>query len=367
MSATQLVDFLNKTQRDPRLNEILYPYANTARAKDIISQYELNKFNAQRGFFSLDGFLRYLMSDDNNIIAPSKIDLCDDMDQPLAHYFINSSHNTYLTGHQLTGKSSVEIYRQCLLAGCRCVELDFWNGKMDEPIIVHGYTLVPEISAKEVLEAIAETAFKTSQFPVVLSFENHCNPRQQAKIANYCRDIFGEMLLDQPLESHKLEPGIALPSPTILKHKIIIKNKKKHHHHHHHHKKQQIQSTPSTEIAPIEATGIFETRVSIRICIEFLCVSGNGEVPHHPMLQARQGSKDSTGTEDEESSSDEDVVEETEPTMEPSGQPDKAAQARETEAGAEISALVNYVQPVHFSSFENAESNGFVFISPLFF
>jgi len=30
--------------------------------------------------------------------------------------------------------------------------------------------------------------------------------------------------------------------------------------------------------------------------------------------------------------------------------------AKETEAGAEISALVNYVQPVHFSSFESAES-----------
>lgn len=64
---------------------------------------------------------RYLMSDDNPVMAPSKLDLCDDMDQPLSHYFINSSHNTYLTGHQLTGKSSVEIYRQSLLAGCRCV------------------------------------------------------------------------------------------------------------------------------------------------------------------------------------------------------------------------------------------------------
>lgn len=128
MTATQLVDFLNKTQRDPRLNEILYPYANTARAKDIIAQNEPNKYNVQKAQLSFDGFLRYFMSEDNNIVAYNKFDLCDDMDQPLSHYFINSSHNTYLTGHQLTGKSSVEIYRQCLLAGCRYVlEISSFN------------------------------------------------------------------------------------------------------------------------------------------------------------------------------------------------------------------------------------------------
>lgn len=98
MNVNQLVEFLNQSQRDPRLNEILYPYANTARAKDIINQYEPNKFNATKGHLSSDGFLRYLMSEDNPIVAMSKYDLDDDMDQPLAHYFINSSHNTYLTG-----------------------------------------------------------------------------------------------------------------------------------------------------------------------------------------------------------------------------------------------------------------------------
>lgn len=66
-----------------------------------------------------------------------------------------------------------------ILSCHRCVELDFWNSRTDEPVIVHGYTFVPDIFAKDVLEAIAESAFKTSEFPVILSFENHCNPRQQ--------------------------------------------------------------------------------------------------------------------------------------------------------------------------------------------
>ncbi|KAF7386290.1 hypothetical protein HZH68_013422 [Vespula germanica] len=394
MSVKQFVEFLNLTQRDPRLNEILYPYANEARAKDIIIQYEPNKYNANRGQLSFDGFLRYLMSEDNPIVAVTKFELSDDMDQPLAHYFINSSHNTYLTGHQLTGKSSVEIYRQCLLAGCRCVELDFWNGKFDEPVIVHGYTFVPEIHARDVIEAIAESAFKTSEFPVILSFENHCNPRQQAKIAQYCRELFGEMLLDAPLESHKLEPGQELPPPALLKRKIIIKNKKKHHHHHHkkHHKKQHAlplegeetpQETDENGIVNPAAEG--ENGPPPDIIPENEVVDGvvnngeqqirNGDVSHAPMLQQRQNSRDSEliyynnfilfflidiyiDDEDESSTEeDESNVEDIKFRMgDKVPAPDKVAtSAKETEAGAEISALVNYVQPVHFNSFESAE------------
>lgn len=67
MSTAQLVDFLNKTQRDPRLNEILFPYANTARAKDLILQYEPNEFNAKKGLLSFDGFLRWVHDNDDII------------------------------------------------------------------------------------------------------------------------------------------------------------------------------------------------------------------------------------------------------------------------------------------------------------
>lgn len=66
-----------------------------------------------------DGLIRYLMSDENAPVFLDRLDFYMDMDQPLSHYYINSSHNTYLTGRQFGGKSSVEMYRQVLLAGCR--------------------------------------------------------------------------------------------------------------------------------------------------------------------------------------------------------------------------------------------------------
>ena len=60
---------------------------------------------------SFEGFARYLMDSAN-----SAIDLSDsvkqDLDQPLSRYYIATSHNTYLVGHQLKGLSSVQLYRE---------------------------------------------------------------------------------------------------------------------------------------------------------------------------------------------------------------------------------------------------------------
>lgn len=72
------------------------------------------------GLMSSDGFCRYLMSDENAPVFLDRLDMCQEMDHPVAHYLISSSHNTYLNGRQFGGKSSVEMYRQVLLSGCRC-------------------------------------------------------------------------------------------------------------------------------------------------------------------------------------------------------------------------------------------------------
>lgn len=36
----KMIEFLNDKQRDPRLNEILYPHYNKTRVREIISTYE---------------------------------------------------------------------------------------------------------------------------------------------------------------------------------------------------------------------------------------------------------------------------------------------------------------------------------------
>jgi len=50
------------------------------------------------------------------------------MTHPLSSCFISSSHNTYLVGHQFVGSSTVEGYIRALLAGCRSVEIDIYDG-----------------------------------------------------------------------------------------------------------------------------------------------------------------------------------------------------------------------------------------------
>uniref|UniRef100_A0A8B9GC98 1-phosphatidylinositol 4,5-bisphosphate phosphodiesterase n=1 Tax=Amazona collaria TaxID=241587 RepID=A0A8B9GC98_9PSIT len=331
MTKEHLAKFINKKQRDSRLNDILFPPAKPEQVQSLIEKYEPSGINIQRGQLSPEGMVWFLCGPENNVIALDKLLLYQDMTQPLSHYFINSSHNTYLTAGQFSGISSPEMYRQTLLSGCRCVELDCWKGRPpeEEPIITHGFTMTTEILFKDAIEAIAESAFKTSLYPVILSFENHVDsPKQQAKMAEYCRTIFGDMLLTEPLEKYPLKPGVPLPSPKDLLGKILIKNKKN----------QSISGKRQNSLK-----------------------KGRNVEPEIIGLPTPTDAEDTVWAGDV---AEEELEEEVEHLGNLDEEEIKKMQSDEGTAGLEVTAyeemssLVNYIQPIKFDSFEvSAQKN----------
>ncbi|XP_008850866.1 1-phosphatidylinositol 4,5-bisphosphate phosphodiesterase eta-2 isoform X1 [Nannospalax galili] len=191
--------------------------------QDIIEQFEPCPENKSKGVLGIDGFTNYTRSPAGDIFNPEHHGVHQDMTRPLSHYFITSSHNTYLVGDQLMSQSRVDMYAWVLQAGCRCVEVDCWDGPDGEPIVHHGYTLTSKILFKDVIETINKYAFIKNEYPVILSIENHCSVVQQKKMAQYLTDILGDKL---DLSSVSSEDTTMLPSPQMLKGKILVKGKK---------------------------------------------------------------------------------------------------------------------------------------------
>ncbi|KAF3003101.1 hypothetical protein E8E13_008100 [Curvularia kusanoi] len=217
-------------------------------------------------------FLRYMTSPIANAQRPA---VKEDNDWPLSNYFISSSHNTYLTGNQLSSDSSVNAYKDVLLRGCRCIEIDVWDGKEffkadegeaqgaqqpigktgkitlklakwmtdkfekpevlaeigtfderlasvihAEPRVLHGYTLTKEITFRDVCETVKLYAFSASDLPLIVSLEVHCSPLQQGIMVDIMKKAWGDFLLQSP----DVEPEL-LPSPAELRRKILIKVK----------------------------------------------------------------------------------------------------------------------------------------------
>lgn len=73
---------------------------NLDACKLIISHFEKGKAPV----LSRKNFHLFLTSSLNHAFNPLHSTVYQDMNQPLAHYFIESSHNTYLEGDQLKSK-----------------------------------------------------------------------------------------------------------------------------------------------------------------------------------------------------------------------------------------------------------------------
>ncbi|KAM3874670.1 1-phosphatidylinositol 4,5-bisphosphate phosphodiesterase eta-1 [Diretmus argenteus] len=215
LTAEELANFLRNEQK---MANVTPEYC-----ADIIAKFEVADENKERGGMGIEGFTSFMRSPTCDIFNPLHNEVNQDMEQPLCNYFVASSHNTYLTGDQLLSHSKTDMYAWVLQSGCRCVEVDCWDGPDGEPMVQHGYTLTSKIPFKSVIETINKYAFINNPYPVIMSIENHCSIQQQKKIAQYLREILGDKL---DLGDTLSRDSRTLPSPHNLQGKILIKGKR---------------------------------------------------------------------------------------------------------------------------------------------
>ncbi|KAG9121312.1 Phospholipase C [Ceratobasidium sp. 392] len=216
--------FVKRLQARPEIKRLW----NKMRGEGLFDLAVFERFmrEEQKPHWTLDDFSAFLLSADNAAFG----DTSHDMTRPLAEYYISSSHNTYLVGHQLVGESTIEGYIRALSCGCRSVEVDIWDGDT-EPVITHGRTLTGSVPLRHVAQAIAKYAFVASPYPVIISAEMHAGIEQQTQVAAIFREAFGDALVTAPIEGSvwtgpsDVEVLEALPSPEQLKGRVLVKFK----------------------------------------------------------------------------------------------------------------------------------------------
>ncbi|KIW92225.1 uncharacterized protein Z519_07209 [Cladophialophora bantiana CBS 173.52] len=285
----------------------LEPFAESVLSHLVSARKEISSQDGKM-FADEKSFLTYMASDQSNAMSTP---MGNDLSYPMSSYFISSSHNTYLSGHQLYGDASVYAYTNVLRRGCRCLEIDVWDGESDpesstsddeedksdksdpkpsrwnrvkaraarmrsssrseslaattsntmsdkssvppasqpqntlqresfaydpnhlspqpspsilpkgEPRVLHGYTLTQPITFRSVCHAIRDSAFLSTELPLIVSLEVHASLSQQEVMVEIMRDVWSEFLVCLP----KGTDISALPSPKSLMRKILIKVK----------------------------------------------------------------------------------------------------------------------------------------------
>ena len=103
MTTVELQKFLEDQQGE---------HHNEADLDELLERHEPDPGLRAMGIMSFEGFARMLMDEDNYAFQELQPEEDETSSHPLSHFYIASSHNTYLTGHQLKGESSIELYSQ---------------------------------------------------------------------------------------------------------------------------------------------------------------------------------------------------------------------------------------------------------------
>ena len=145
------------------------------------------------------------------------------LNRPIGEFFVNASHNSYLSSTQHLSTVSPSTVINVLNSGARCIELDV-KEFMSQPVVAHGNktfmtTLFVKLSS--MLDAIVGNAFRTSD-PLFLCLEIiDKNDSNVAKIKALLIEKFGNRLLNSNPKDPKSFTKLPLRS---LLNKVILLN-----------------------------------------------------------------------------------------------------------------------------------------------
>ena len=223
LEACQIIIEFNSLENEDKKKQVIQSFEDilvknkTINTQEIESILAVQNTETNEPIKASDHLRLYLTLYEFNMMLHSlyltvydrqKLNINIDLDRPINEYFIKSTHNTYITKHQLTGESSAKMYSTSLLYNFRLVELDCYNGEGDNIIITHGYTLVTDLDLEDILYELKETAFINSDLPVILSIENHLDERHQIIMANKLKSILGDLYIFPYKEKPKYVPTL---------------------------------------------------------------------------------------------------------------------------------------------------------------
>lgn len=205
------------------LTEVQEEKVTVEEAQKVMDQMHaspLHLFKLHSHGWSKDAFLQYLLNP--NLNGAYNTAVHHDMSLPLSHYFIFTGHNSYLTGNQLNSDCSEVPIIKALQRGVRVIELDLWpDDDKTKVLVLHGGTLTKPVDFDKCITAIKQHAFDVSDFPVVITFEDHLTPELQAKAAEITTSLLGDLLY-MPKED---ESFASFYSPEHLRRRILISTK----------------------------------------------------------------------------------------------------------------------------------------------
>ena len=219
LTYAEFIHFLDNDQKTDTLAKPVEWEAIFSKFTKSPATNTSEKSSSEEPTMDLNAFNAFLSSPDNHVLPLKSSG--EKFDRPLNEYFIASSHNTYLLGRQVADISSTDGYRLALQAGCRCIEIDCWDGKgaNGRPEVRH-MKVTSSVLFSDCISVINKYAFERSPYPVILSLEVHCNSQQQQMMVDIMKKEFGDRLVQEPIKA-----GHDLPSPEELRHRILVKVK----------------------------------------------------------------------------------------------------------------------------------------------